>query len=230
MISELHTTHLSDSSMINLAKGQCYWPGMRKELKNIYKGCEVCLENVISKLSSPHEVIPSSLHLLQPNEIVHLDYMEINGINILVLKCKGTGWNWARVMHDKTAETTCKMFKRYITSYDRPRLVVTDHGPAFSSNFIEFLSSHHIEHHYSSYYRPMSNSPAERTVRSIKDVLKKIPNFSEKNLRTAVFGINQHQAQDGSGSPSESFFKRHIRSGLSKLIRKELQHEDLMRI
>ena len=122
------------------------------------------------------------------------------------------------------------MFDRYITSYNRPRLLVTDHGPAFSSTFLDFLSSHYIDHHYSSYYRPMSNSPAERSVRSIKDVLRKISNFSEKNLKTAVFGINQHQAQDSSGSPSERFFKRHIRSGLPKIIRKELQHEDLMRI
>ena len=58
----------------------------------------------------------------------------------------------------------------------------------------------------------------------------KIPNFTERNLRTAVFGINQHQAQDGSGSPSERFFRRQIRTNLPKLIRKELQHEDLMRI
>ena len=97
---------------------------MREELKNLYKGCEFCLQNAISKPSPPHEVIPSSLHLLQPNEIIHLDYMEINGTNILVLKCKGTGLNWVRVTCDKTAETTSKMFERYITSYDRPRIVV----------------------------------------------------------------------------------------------------------
>merc|ERR1711954_452765 len=76
----------------------------------------------------------------------------------------------------------------------------------------------------------MSNFPAERTVRSIKEVLLKIPNFTERNLRTAVFRIKQHQAQDCSGSPLERFFRRHIRTGLPKLIRKELQHEDLMRI
>ena len=122
IISELHSTHLS---MSNLAKGKCYWPGMREELKNIYKACEACLENAISKPSPKHKVIPSSLHLLEPNKIVHLDYLEINGINILVLKCKGTGWNWARVTPDKTAETTTKMFERYITSYDCPRLIVT---------------------------------------------------------------------------------------------------------
>merc|ERR1711954_496317 len=123
-----------------------------------------------------------------------------------------------------------KMFERYMTSYDHPRIVVTDHGPASSSNFLEFLHSHHIEHHYSSYYRPRSNAPAERTVRSIKDVLMKIPKFTERNLRAAVFAINQHQAQDGSGSPSQRFFQRHIQTNLSMLITKELKHEDLMRI
>ena len=48
MISELHSTHLSDTSMINLAKGKCYLPSMKEELKNTYKSCEVCLENAIS--------------------------------------------------------------------------------------------------------------------------------------------------------------------------------------
>ena len=49
-------------------------------------------------------------------------------------------------------------------------------------------------------------------------------------MRSVVFGINQHQAQDGSRSPSERFFKRHIRSGLPSIIKKELKSEDLMRI
>ena len=106
---------------------------------------------------------------------------------------------------------------------------MTDHGPAFSSNFVDFLNANHIIHHYS-YYRPRSNAPAERGVRSIKDVMLKIPNFTERKLRAAVFAINQHQAADGSGSPAQRFFKRHVRSNLPMLITKELRHEDLMRI
>merc|ERR1711954_256593 len=43
-------------------------------------------------------------------------------------------------------------------------------------------------------------------------------------------GINQHQDQDGSGSPSERFFRRHICTNLPMLINKELKHEDLMKI
>ena len=146
--------------------------------------------------------------------------MEIGKTNIFILKCKSSGWTWARVVtKDKTAETTCQIFKKYITLYDRPRLVITDCGPAFSTMFLDFLSSHYIDHKYSSYYRAQSNSPAERPVRSIKDVLRKIPSFNEDS-QNSCFGINQHVSQDGSGSPSERFFKRRIRSGLPSIIQK----------
>merc|ERR1711954_342773 len=112
MLKELHSSHLSDSSMLNLAKSKLYWPGLKDELKQLYKSCEYCLTNAISKTTPAYEVIPSSLHILQPNELVHLDYMEINGQDILVLKCNGTGWNWARMTPNKMSETTVKMFER----------------------------------------------------------------------------------------------------------------------
>merc|ERR1711954_550334 len=54
--------------------------------------------------------------------------------------------------------------------------------------------------------------------------------FTERNLRAAVFAINQHQAPDGSGSPAQRLFKRHVRSNLPMLITKELKHEDLLQI
>merc|ERR1711954_77621 len=114
--------------------------------------------------------------------------------------------------------------------FHRPHICVTDHGPAFSSTFVDYLQANHIIHHYSSYYRPQSNAPAERGVRSIKDVMSKIPGFSERSLHAAVFVINQHQAADGSGSPAERFFKQHVRSNLPMIMSKELRHDDLMRI
>merc|ERR1711954_230375 len=64
----------------------------------------------------------------------------------------------------------------------------------------------------------------------IKDMMLKIPNFTERNLNAAVFAINQHQAADGSGSPAHRFLKRHVSSNLPMLITKELKHEDLMKI
>ena len=127
-------------------------------------------------------------------------------------------------------ETAVQAFQKYITSYDRPRLVVSDGGPAFQTLFLEFLDSHYINHHYSSAYRAQSNSPAERGVRGVKDVFSKLPTFNDKTLRTVIFNVNQHVAPDGSGSPAQRFFKRRIRNGLPTAIEKEVNYEDLMRI
>merc|ERR1711954_594254 len=169
IIDELHSTHLADISMINLAKGKAYWPTFKEDLRSTYKSCEVSLENAISKPDPHHEVIPSSLELLQPNEVVHIDYMGIGKVNIFILKCKSSGWTWARITKDKTAETTCQVFHKYITSYDRPRSVISDAGSEFLTMFNDFLTSHYIDHRYSSYYRAQSNSRAERSVRSNKE-------------------------------------------------------------
>ena len=117
--------------MINLAKGKAYWPTIKEDLRSTYKSCEECLTNAISKPSPHHEVIPSSLELLQPNEVVHIDYMQIGTTNIFILKCKSSGWTWGRIMKDKTSETTCKIFHKYITSYDIPPLFITDEGRHF---------------------------------------------------------------------------------------------------
>ena len=218
LIEELHSTHLSDVSMINLAKGHAYWPTIKEDLRTRYKACNECLTNAISKPSPHYEVTPASLELLQPNEVVHVDFMQIGTINIFILKCKSSGWIWGRITNDKTSETARKIFHKYITSYNRPHLVVLDEGSAFSSIFLDFLHSHRISHRFSSACQAQSNSPAERGVRSIKDVLNKIPSFTDKTLRTVIFNVNQHVAPDGSGSPAERFFKRRIRTGLPTII------------
>merc|ERR1712025_507290 len=79
MLTELHSSHLSDTSMLNLAKSKLYWPGLKEDLKKVYKSCDECLTNSISKPAASYEMIPTSLQVLQPNEIVHLDYCEVHG-------------------------------------------------------------------------------------------------------------------------------------------------------
>ena len=48
MLKELHSSHLSDSSMLNLAKGKLYWSGLKDELKQLYKSREYCLTNSLT--------------------------------------------------------------------------------------------------------------------------------------------------------------------------------------
>ena len=181
--SLLHSTHLSDNGMIQLARGKFFWPSIRSELKDLYKECEECLVHSPSKPQPPYEISPSPLELLSPNETVYLDYMSILNTDILVIKDKMSGFIYSRITKDKSIASTIETFHRYITTFDRPLTVITDGGPAFNHGFMDFLNAHHIHHRYSSAYHPQSNSPAERGVHSLKDVIIKVGKIDDKLLR-----------------------------------------------
>ena len=175
LMKSLHSTHLADRSMLDLARGSFFWPKMSQDLRTLYKSCNQCLTHSDSKPVESHNTIPDNLELLAPNETCHIDFMSLSSKSILVIKCKATGFIYARFTKDNTMEAAADVVHKYINSFDRPRKAITDGGPAFQSYFQEFLSSHHIEHRFSSAYRPISNSPAERGVKSLRDVLEKLP-------------------------------------------------------
>ena len=73
-----------------------------------------------------------------------------------------------------------------------PHSIRTDGGPAFREKFQKYLGILGIDHSPSSAYNPTSNGLAERGVRQIKDVLKKIKKKpSNSELREWVFMINR---------------------------------------
>ena len=80
----------------------------------------------------------------------------------------------------------------------------------------------------SSAYNAKSNGLAERGVRQIKDVLKKVKKPSKEKLRELVFDINNH-VQDSCGSASERFFKRGPRTILPNSINRQIEHQDLIK-
>ena len=49
MLAKLHATHLSDTSMLKIARGSFLWPGMTLDIREVYETCQTCLGNYISK-------------------------------------------------------------------------------------------------------------------------------------------------------------------------------------
>merc|ERR1712106_441961 len=230
MRSLLHSTHLSDAGMILLAKNKFFWPKMRTDLKNLYKSCEECLVNSASKPHPSYEVNPSPLELLSPNECIYMDYLTFCKQDVLVFRDKMSGFIWARITKDKSIASSTDALDNYIHTFDRPITIVSDGGPAFNHGFVDFVRARHINHRYTSAYRPQSNSPAERAVKSLKDVLEKLSKLDIRTLREVVFNVNNHVSQNDSGSNAERFFLRGIRSNLPNSFRRNLNVDDLIRI
>ena len=94
---DMHQGHLLDCYMLNLAKDHFFWPGMREELKAVYKECESCLTYASSKPEDAYDVTPEPLLLLSPNKKVSMDYMQVLDRDILLIKCKQSGHIWGRI-------------------------------------------------------------------------------------------------------------------------------------
>ena len=100
---------------------------------------------------------------------------------------------------------------------------------SFRTSFTDLLKSVGINHIHTSPYNSKSNSGVERSVRSIKNVLKRenIKKVTQQKLDEICYLVNQHP-QDSSGTPAERFFGRSPRSCLPNSLTIYVDHSKLI--
>ena len=89
MLGELHSTHMSVQGMKRLARKKFWWPTMSKDLEQEYETCEACKENSRSKSNVPGKrvkVIPSTMEMGVPGELLSTDFGEYGRSNLLIIK------------------------------------------------------------------------------------------------------------------------------------------------
>ena len=59
-----------------------------------------------------------------PNEIISIDFVDILKRDVLVVKCHSSGFIWARLCNDKTVETTIRLIKKYMFTFDHPSVII----------------------------------------------------------------------------------------------------------
>ena len=87
-----------------------------------------------------------------------------------------------------------------------------------------------INHAVSAAYNAQSNGAAERGVASIKALLTKMGKkgqLNQEELNKLVFKLNSHQTTK-EGSALERFYMRHIRTYQPELIRRQINHQELI--
>ena len=99
------------------------------------------------------------------------------------------------------------------SKWSLPYEIKSDNGPAFSKEWETELNKIGIQVLHSSAYNSQSMGLVERSVRTLKDILKKNGNLSQLMLDEQVFAINAKE--DGiTGSNNSRFYGRGVRSGL----------------
>ena len=147
----------------------------------------------------------------------------------MIIKDVSSGFIDVKSTKDQTTQEAQRCVHEWAYTFGIPHALRTDGGPAFRDRFQDYVDSLGIEHTASSPYNPQSNGLAERGVRQIKDVLRKIKKKPSKDeLREWVFMINNHVQSDGSGTAAQRFFRRGVRTRLPNSIVREIDHRQLI--
>ena len=150
---------------------------------------------------------------IAPNEELSVDFADIGGHDVLVIKDRLSGWISAFRTKSKKTEAACEALEDHFYEFGLPSRITSDGGPAFQGAFTEWLRGWHINHHTTPAHHPRSNGLVERGVRSIREIFEKQDkHMSQKLLKRICFLVNSHPQRNGSGSPNEKYFRRGPRS------------------
>ncbi|XP_063961269.1 uncharacterized protein K02A2.6-like [Lytechinus pictus] len=223
LLDELHSQHSGVVAMKAVARGFMFWPGIDKEIEQISSRCSVC-QNVRSK--PPRVPLETWRWPARPFQRVHVDFCEFDSEHFLVLIDSHS--KWIEVIHmgtNTTTEKTMNELRSIFACHGLPEQLVSDNGPQFrSAAFQTFMKQNGIRHILVPTYHPASNGAAERTVRVVKEALKKqvfdgSSKFSMKR-RLANFLLKYRTTpQSTTGfTPAELLMKRRLRTRLSLIL------------
>ena len=108
--------------------------------------------------------------------------------------------------------------------FGKPYRCKSDFGPGF----IDRLKDLGIDMIYSSAYNPSCNALVERSVRNLKELLKKCGPLTQLQLREMIFCSNSREQEGGQGSPLSRFLGHGIRTGIPNSVYKNINWTHLM--
>ena len=220
ILSEIHAEHPGIVSMKSIARSFVYWPGIDSDIETLVSKCSVCQS---CRNKAPKTPLHPWSWPSRPFQRVHVDFCEKNQDHFLVLVDSHSKWIEVRYMGSSTTtERTIDELRSIFACHGLPEELVSDNGPQFRSElFKEFMQRNGVKHTLVPPYHPASNGAAERSVRIVKEALKKqvLQGCSKLSMkhRLASFLLKYRTTpQTTTGySPAELLMKRRLRTRIS---------------
>jgi hypothetical protein len=188
ILETMHLDHMSDQVMIRQTKGKIYWPGMRKQIKETYDHCKPCTENRVSRPQKSNEISQKDVFAnFFPNEQIEIDFAQKGAKDFLLMVDSLTGFVQAFEVRNKSTSEAVTKVREWAALFGKPYRVKCDSGPGFRNSFARELKELGIDVIYSSAYNPSSNALVERSVRTLKKLLKKCGPLTQLQLREMIF-------------------------------------------
>ena len=202
---------------------------MASALEKKYVLCQECKANSISHHDKPVQVIPEGLNMLAPGEQISVDFCSYKKQDILMIKDRVSGLIWGRCTRNQTSQEAFNAIMEWSHRMGIPHECRSDGGGTFRAKFSTMLREVGINHVLTSPYNSKSNGGCERSIRSIKEGLRKdnVKKVTQQKLDELAYLLNQHP-QDDEGTPAERFFGRSPRSSLPNSLTRFVDHSRLI--
>lgn len=210
MLSKLHLSHLGKVKTKYRARSVFYWPNMTRDIDNLISNCRSCV--IFSKSPSKEPLINHPIPTRAWQKI-GIDLFELYGKMYLVIVDYFSKFVELKKLHkNTTSENIILHLKETFSMLGIPDEIISDNGPQFSSNlFRDFAKSWGFQHSTSSPLFPQSNGQVERTVGTIKSILKKC--FNDKtDPYLAILELRNTPIDNNLYSPAQLLLHRNLKS------------------
>ena len=146
-----------------------WWPGVFKDLDCFIKKCPQCTQ--ATPLTS-EPLLPTTLPS-HPWERVAADLCQLKGSVYLVVVDYFSRYIEVKQMTSTTATKVIEALKSVFSRYGIPEVLMSNNGPQFACSEVEdFAAQYKFTHITSSPLYPQSNGLAERSVKTVKGLLR----------------------------------------------------------
>ena len=188
------------------AQSAVWWPGISKQLNDFVSQCPECSRDVPPQ----KEPLITSILPDYPWQRIATDLFELDGAMYLAIIDYFSRFPEVIKLKSTTSRRIIDALKTLFARYGIPEVVRSDNGPQYSSaEFAEFATKYGFMHVTSSPYYPQRNGMAERTVKTVKKLLK-----GSKDQCLALLAYRTTPLPWCGRSPVELSQGRHLRTDI----------------
>jgi len=207
MLTKIHESHMGINKCKSRARDILFWNGMASQIEDLISKCSICQENQKSQSKEP--MITAELPE-RPWSKVAADIFHLNDNNYMLIVDYYSKWPDIHKLDNMSSKNTIAYVKSTFSRCGVPDILVTDNAKQFSSqDFKDFAKEYGFQHTTSSPTYAQSNGQAERTVQTVKSLLKK-----SKDPYLALLDYRNTEITDLRLSPAQIFYGRRLKTKL----------------
>lgn len=224
MLSRVHEGHLGIERCKRRAREVMFWPGMCEDVERAVRSCAACALHAPRPRRQP--LLQHSVPALPWHKLAS-DTFEYKKKNYIVLVDYFSNYVEVGQLSTVSSRQVINFMKEQFARHGIPAELVSDNGPAYSSQeFKKFMREWEIRHETASPHYPQSNGKSERTVQTIKTLLKKcVDSGQDFNLALLNFRATPRNNID---SPAQILMGRRIKTRLpvsDKLLKEKVDND-----